>query len=247
MKADPDAQLKLLDVQALDSRADQLRHQRANLPEIAEIVTLTASRAELNDSMRDMQIAVDDLTAAQKKADRDVEQVKVRRSKDQDRMDQGLISNPKDLERMQHELDSLNRRITTLEDEELEVMEELEEAQVRLTELQRQIADADERLSAVTAERDRRTAEIDAELSTVSADREPAVADVPADLLALYDRLRESKNGVGAAELRARQCGGCQLGLDASELSQIKSSPADQVIRCEECQRILVRTSESGL
>ena len=247
MKADPDAQLKLLDVQALDSRADQLRHQRANLPEIAEIVTLTASRAELNDSMRDMQIAVDDLTAAQKKADRDVEQVKVRRSKDQDRMDQGLISNPKDLERMQHELDSLNRRITTLEDEELEVMEELEEAQVRLTELQRQIADADERLSAVTAERDRRTAEIDAELSTVSADREPAVADVPADLLALYDRLRESKNGVGAAELRARQCGGCQLGLDASELSQIKSSPADQVIRCEECQRILVRTPESGL
>ena len=173
MKADPDAQLKLLDVQALDSRADQLRHQRANLPEIAEIATLTASRAELNDSMRDMQIAVDDLTAAQKKADRTSSRSRSAGPSDQDRMDQGLISNPKDLERMQHELDSLNRRITTLEDEELEVMEELEEAQVRLTELQRQIADADERLSALTAERDRRTAEIDAELSTVSADREP--------------------------------------------------------------------------
>ena len=247
MKADPSAQLKLLDVQTLDSRADQLRHQRANLPEIAEIATLTASRTELNDSMRDMQIAVDDLTAAQKKADRDVEQVKVRRSKDQDRMDQGLISNPKDLERMQHELDSLNRRITTLEDEELEVMEELEEAQVRLTELQRQIADADERLTTLTAERDRRTAEIDAELSTVSAEREPAVADMPSDLLALYDRLRESKNGVGAAALKARQCGGCRLSIDPSELSHIKSASPDLVIRCEECQRILVRTDESGL
>jgi predicted nucleic acid-binding Zn-ribbon protein len=247
LKADPSAQLKLLDVQTLDSRADQLRHQRANLPEIAEIATLTASRAELNDSMRDMQIAVDDLTAAQKKADRDVEQVKLRRSKDQDRMDQGLISNPKDLERMQHELDSLNRRITTLEDEELEVMEELEEAQVRLTELQRQIADADERLTALTAERDRRTAEIDAELSTVSAEREPAVAGMPSDLLALYDRLRESKNGVGAAELKARACGGCRLSIDPSELSHIKSADPDLVIRCEECQRILVRTDESGL
>ncbi len=247
MKADPSAQLKLLDVQTLDSRADQLRHQRANLPEIAEIATLTASRAELNDSMRDMQIAVDDLTAAQKKADRDVEQVKVRRSKDQDRMDQGLISNPKDLERMQHELDSLNRRITTLEDEELEVMEELEEAQVRLTELQRQISDADERLTALTAERDRRTDEIDAELTTVSAEREPAVADMPSDLLALYDRLRESKNGVGAAALKARQCGGCRLSIDPSELSHIKSASPDLVIRCEECQRILVRTDESGL
>ncbi len=247
MKADPSAQLKLLDVQTLDSRADQLRHQRATLPEIAEIATLTASRAELNDSMRDMQIAVDDLTAAQKKADRDVEQVKVRRSKDQDRMDQGLISNPKDLERMQHELDSLNRRITTLEDEELEVMEELEEAQVRLTELQRQIAAADERLTELTAERDRRTAEIDAELSTLSADRGPAVADMPSDLLALYDRLRESKNGVGAAELKARACGGCRLSIDPSELSHIKSAAPELVIRCEECQRILVRTDESGL
>ena len=247
MKADPSAQLKLLDVQALDSRADQLRHQRANLPEVAEIANLTASRAELNDSLRDMQIAVDDLTAAQKKADADVEQVKVRRVRDQDRMDQGLISNPKDLERMQHELDSLNRRISTLEDEELEVMEELEEAQVRLTELQRQIADVDERLTQLTAERDRRTAEIEAELATVAAERGPAVADMPTDLLALYDRLRESKNGVGAAELKARQCGGCRLSIDPSELSQIKSSPADLVIRCEECQRILVRTAESGL
>jgi len=247
LKADPSAQLKLLDVQALDSRADQLRHQRANLPEVAEIANLTASRAELNDSLRDMQIAVDDLTAAQKKADADVEQVKVGRVRDQDRMDQGLISNPKDLERMQHELDSLNRRISTLEDEELEVMEELEEAQVRLTELQRQIADVDERLTQLTAERDRRTAEIEAELATVAAERGPAVADMPTDLLALYDRLRESKNGVGAAELKARQCGGCRLSIDPSELSQIKSSPADLVIRCEECQRILVRTAESGL
>jgi predicted nucleic acid-binding Zn-ribbon protein len=247
LKADPFAQLKLLDVQALDSRADQLRHQRANLPEIAEIATLTASRADLDDGLRDMQIAVDDLTAAQKKADADVEQVKVRRVRDQDRMDQGLISNPKDLERMQHELDSLNRRISTLEDEELEVMEELEEVQVRLTELQRQVADADERLTALTAERDRRTAEIDAELTSVVAEREPAVADMPSDLLALYDRLRETKNGVGAAELRGAQCGGCRLSIDPSELAQIKSSPPDLVIRCEECQRILIRTDESGL
>ena len=247
MKADPFAQLKLLDVQALDARADQLRHQRANLPELAEIATLTASRAELVDRARDKQIAVDDLTAAQKKADADVEQVKARRVRDRDRMDQGLISNPKDLERMQHELDSLDRRITTLEDEELEVMEQLEEAQGALDELQRQVADADERLGVLVAERDRRTAEIDAELTSITAERGPMVQDVPDDLLALYDKLRQSKGGVGAAELRARQCGGCRLTLDNSEISQIKAAPSDLVIRCEECQRILVRTSESGL
>jgi uncharacterized protein len=247
LKADPSAQLKLLDVQALDSRADQLRHQRGSLPEIAEIATLTASRAELVDRARDQQIVVDDLTAAQKKADADVEQVKARRTRDRDRMDQGLISNPKDLERMQHELESLDRRITTLEDEELEVMEQLEEAQRTLDELQRQVAEADERLETLVTARDKRTSEIDAELTAVTSDRGPAVAELPADLLSLYDRLRQSKGGVGAAELRARQCGGCRLTLDNAELSQIRSTPADQVVRCEECQRILVRTDESGL
>ncbi len=247
MKADPFAQLKLLDVQALDSRADHLRHQRSHLPESVEIAKLTASRTELVDLARDQQIIVDDLSAAQRKADVDVEQVKTRRVRDQDRIDQGQVSNPKDLERMQHELASLDRRITTLEDEELEVMEQVEEAQTRLAQLQVQVGEADERLATLIAERDRRTAEIDAELSGITAERSPMVADVPAELLALYEKLRESKDGVGAAELRARQCGGCRLTLDMSEISQIGSSPSDLVIRCEECQRILVRTSESGL
>ncbi len=168
MKADPFAQLKLLDVQALDARADQLRHQRANLPEIAEIATLTASRADLVDRARDQQIAVDDLTAAQKKADADVEQVKARRVRDRDRMDQGLISNPKDLERMQHELDSLERRITTLEDEELEVMEQLEEAQGDTRRPAAAGGGGRRAAGRLVAERDRRTAEIDAELTGIT-------------------------------------------------------------------------------
>jgi hypothetical protein len=247
VKADPSAQLKLLDVQELDSRADQLRHQRATLPEIADIDRLQRHRGELDDRMRDAQIAVDDLTAEQKKADRDVEQVKARRTRDRDRMDQGLITNPKDLERMQHELTSLERRITTLEDAELEVMEKLEEAQGTLQELAAQLAEVDQELATLAAARDKRLAEIDASLAGVAAERGPATAGLPEDLVKLYERLRQQKGGVGAAALRARRCGGCQLTLDNAELSTIRSSPAEEVIRCEECQRILVRTPESGI
>ena len=135
LKADPAAQLALLDLQELDSRADLLRHQRETLPELAEIAALTATRAELDGKRRDAQISVDDLTAEQTKVDADVEQVKTRRKRDQDRMDQGLISNPKDLERMQGELESLQRRITSLEDDELEVMARLEDAEKELDSL----------------------------------------------------------------------------------------------------------------
>ena len=234
-------------MQELDARADQLRHQISHLPEHQQIQELTRTRADLDDRARDAAILVEDLTAEQAKVDADVEQVKARRTRDRDRMDQGLISNPKDLQRMQHELESLERRITSLEDQELEVMERLETAQRELDALTTQVAEADEQLTALTAARDEKSAAIDAQLAEVEAARAPAVDGMPADLLALYDRLREQKGGVGAAPLRARECGGCRLSLDPAELTRIRAAPSDEVIRCEECQRILVRTSESGL
>lgn len=224
-----------------------MRHQRSSLPELAEIAELEKTRAELDDQARDARIVVDDLTAEQKKIDFDVEQVKTRRTRDRDRMDQGLITNPKDLERMQHELESLERRITSLEDEELEVMATVEDAQRTLDSLTGQVAAADERLSLLASSRDEKASGIDTELQQIVADRTPAVEGLPADLLALYDKLRAAKGGVGAAALRARQCGGCRLTIDNAELGVIRQKPDDEVVRCEECQRILVRTDESGL
>lgn len=246
MKADPAAQHRLLDLQELDSRSDRLRHQRGAMPEILRIAELEEQLHTLDGQRRDARIAVDDLTREQQRADADVEQVRARRERDRDRMDSGAVSNPKDLERMTHELESLERRITTLEDAELEVMEQLEEAQGSLDDLTGRVDGLQEELSGLRERRQEREREIDAELEEVAGLREPLVADVPDDLRGLYDRLRASK-GVAAAELRARRCGGCQLTLDNAELEDIKRAAPDEVMRCEECQRILVRTRESGL
>ena len=162
-------------------------------------------------------------------------------------MDQGLIANPKDLERMQGELESLQRRITSLEDDELEVMARLEDAQKELDALTQRVADADQRLAELGSARDTRTQELDRDLEAVAADRGPTVSGVPDDLLALYEKLRVSKNGVAVGALRARECSGCRLSLDPTELASIRNAAPDEVIRHEECQRILVRTPESGL
>jgi len=161
-------------------------------------------------------------------------------------MDQGLITNPKDLERMTHELESLERRISDLEDDELEVMARLEDAERELEAARTDLAAAEEaRANAVTS-RDAKVADLEMHLASVAADRSVAVQDMPSDLMALYERIRTQK-GVGAAELRARQCGGCRLTLNPSDLAVIAKAPVDEVMRCEECSRILVRTGESGL
>ncbi|MFE4001810.1 zinc ribbon domain-containing protein [Nocardioides sp. YIM B13467] len=207
---------------------------------------LQASKKTTDDAVRDARITRDDLERVQKKADADVEAVKTRRRRDQERMDSGAISSAKDLERMQHELATLDRRISVLEDEELEVMEQLEEAQGAVTRLEAELAEITEKLAVAVDSVDVETSKIDGELAAVAEERAPALEGIPDDLLALYSRLSE-KMGVGAAELRARRCGGCNLQLDPAEISRIRGLAADEVVRCEECSRILVRTAESGL
>ncbi len=234
-------------VQEFDSRISQLRHQRAHLPQLAELAELATARQPLADAARDARIVVDDLEVVQRKAEADVEQVRARRARDSERIDAGLITNPKDLARMQTEMASLERRIGTLEDEELEVMEQLETAQAALAEVTGQIAELDARTAELETVVVQRREEIDAQLVEVEAERAPAASTLPAPLVTLYDRLREQKGGLGASELRLRQCGGCRLTLDTAELARIKALPVDEVVRCEECSRILVRTDESGL
>src|SRR3954469_12255657 len=165
VKADPSAQVRLLDLQDLDSRADQLRHQRRSLPELARLTELTAGRARIEGETMDARMLVDDLTTEQTKVGADLEQVKARRERDQQRIDQGLVSNPKDIQRMQQEMVSLERRITSLEDDEIEVMERLEEAQVALEKLTAELTGTDAQIVEVTAARDARLSEIERALS----------------------------------------------------------------------------------
>lgn len=246
MKADPFAQLKLLDIAEIDARILQLRHQLKSLPETATIRDLQAEKKKVDDVAMDIRIRRDDLAVAQAKAEKDVEAVRMRRVKEQQRIDAGQVTNPKDLERLQAELANIDRRIGVLEDEELEVMEQLEEAVKATAGFDLQIAEIDARIQEVTATRAERAADVERQLAAIIADRDPAVEGMPADLMALYDRLRE-QHGVGAAELRARQCGGCRLTVEPAELSRIRGAQSDEVIRHEECGVIMVRTAESGL
>jgi predicted nucleic acid-binding Zn-ribbon protein len=217
------------------------------MPEITQLADNETQRKQLDDRARDLRVSVDDLTAEQRKADADVEQVKARRERDRSRMDQGLVGNPKDLERMGHELESLERRITSLEDTELEVMERLEEAQTELEKVTAELGGYEERTLALTAARDQKAAGIRDEVTGLQHERAAAVAGLPESLVALYQRLREQKGGVGAAALHRGECGGCRLSMNAADLRAMAAAPSDEVIRCEECQRILVRTGESGL
>jgi uncharacterized protein len=234
-------------VQDLDSTLDRLNHRRRTLPELAEVEDVRKQRDHAADEIVVARTEVDDLGREQRKADADVEQVKARRVRNQQRLDQGQVGSPKELQGLQHEIETLERRISDLEDAELEVMERLEAAQTQLDQLQSSVAEHDEALVALEQRRDAALESIDAEVREARAERDRIAGDMPADLMKLYEKLRVSHGGVGAAALVRRRCQGCQLELNAADLRQIAAAPEDEVVRCEECQRILVRTGESGI
>ncbi|MEV6761346.1 C4-type zinc ribbon domain-containing protein [Streptomyces sp. NPDC051105] len=247
MNAAPADQIRLLDVQALDVRLQQLAHKRKSLPEHAEIDSLTKDLTQLRDLLVAAQTEESDTAREQTKAEQDVDQVRQRAARDQQRLDSGAVTSPKDLENLQKEIVSLAKRQGDLEDVVLEVMERRESAQERVAELTERTGAVQGRIDEATARRNAASQELDAEAAKVTKEREVIAGTIPADLLKLYDKLREQQGGVGAAKLYARSCQGCRQELAITELNEIRSAAPDTVVRCENCRRILVRTSESGL
>jgi predicted nucleic acid-binding Zn-ribbon protein len=246
LKADPSRQWRLLDLQAIDTRLDQIGHARKSLPEHARLVELETKAEGLDSLLVRARTELGDIQREVAKAEADVQLVRDRAARDQARLDAGTGS-AKDLQAIQHELTSLIRRQSELEDVELEVMERAEDAESAVGQLEAERRTLTEQLTAATEARDAALADLDAEAVRVAAPRADIVAGVGDELVALYDKIRAQSGGLGAAPLRQRRCGGCQLELNNVDMNRIKAAPADELLRCEECRRILVRTAESGL
>lgn len=246
MKAAPETQKRLLDLAELDSVIDRLAHRRRTLPELAEIDERSKTYARLSTQVIEAETESGDLAREQTKAESDVDAVRTRADRDQKRLDSGAVTSPRDLASLQSEIVSLQRRQGDLEEVVLEIMERREAADTQVTDLGTR---RDEVRAALSVAEDRRDAafnEMEKESGEVQGRRTGIVGEIPADLLRLYEKLRE-QYGVGAAILRGGRCQGCKVALSIAEMNRIKAAPHDEVLRCEECRRILVRTSESGL
>jgi predicted nucleic acid-binding Zn-ribbon protein len=167
--------------------------------------------------------------------------VKERQARDQRRLDDGAVTDPKQLSALIDEIDHLKRRISDLEDAQLEVMEKLDAATSKHTSLVEQRSEVEKSLRALIASRDESAAVIDADLAQQKAAREKIAAGLPDDLVALYRRIAERNGGVGVGRLQGRRCSGCQIEATQSALAAYAAAPPDEVVRCEECERILVR------
>ncbi|MDR1442946.1 MAG: C4-type zinc ribbon domain-containing protein [Bifidobacteriaceae bacterium] len=246
MKAPAADQRQLLVVQAHDTQLHRLAHQRANLPQAARLALVQDEEQVAGEELEMAKAKEDDVRRELTRVEDEIAKVAARHSRDRERLDSGGGMS-RELLSLQQELGALERRRDSLEEDALEVMELLDVAQKAVSGLKQTLTQLGERSQELRAELDAGLARIGQEEAEERAAREDAIAGLNDGLVKLYERLRERLGGVGAAPLVRRRCEGCGMDLSASDLSALAAMAEDEVARCEECGRILVRGEDCGL
>jgi predicted nucleic acid-binding Zn-ribbon protein len=244
MKAAPEDQVILLDVQRLDNDVTRIAHRITSLQKGDQLTGLGTKAAGLRSELvtatglvegaeRELARLESDTATAQARIERDTTMLQ-------------NVSNSKDATGLQNELESLQRRIGGLETAELEVMENLDGLRARVGDIEAQLADVEAARSSLVAERDAEIARLSSDRSSAEQARADVAAKVPAELLALYDRQR-ARYGFGASLLQGGVSTASGVALNNSDLQDIRRAAPDDVVLCPDSDAILVRTAESGL
>lgn len=229
----------------MDAELTRLAHRATHLPEQQRYEELEGQQREVADRLAVVAISLEDLDAQIAKLEAEVDTVRQREDRDRGLLDSGAVGDPKQLEELQHELGTLERRQASLEDSLLEVMERREQIAAEQAREQAALAAVEADLAAARQARDAVLAEVEQTRTDTAARRDQAAAGLDGELLATYERQRAS-SGVGAGRLLGGRCGACRIELDRGELARISAAAEDEVLRCGECGAILLRLKESG-
>jgi predicted nucleic acid-binding Zn-ribbon protein len=231
----------LLAVQEHDTHADQLRHRRTALPARGQLDKAMAELADLERRSDEVRTNRDELARGQRRLEDDISTLEDKATQHDKTLYSGAISNPRELQVLQDEIGALKRRISQLEDQELDLMEQIEPLDAQLAALDDQRSSLDGQATELRGQIAEDEVAIDAELDTVVSERAALAAEVEPALLSEYEELRPHSGGIAIARLVGGSCGGCHLGLSAIELDRIRKLPPEEAVHCEECGRLLAR------
>jgi predicted nucleic acid-binding Zn-ribbon protein len=229
---------RLLDLQSEDSAIKRCEERRPNLPEALRLEEVSAQLAELETDSEIARKQLEEITREHNRLEGEIGLTDQKIQREEQRLFSGAVSNPKELGSLQAEVAMLKRRRSELEDQLLEVMVQKDDASTTLESLETERSEAAKQATTLRETVASLMTEIDGELVSHRSKRAEVAGSVPDDLLALYERIRATKGGVGAAALIDNTCQGCHTRLPSKEAERLRSERGLQ--RCDNCGRILV-------
>lgn len=239
MKADVSQQRALRELAEIDAELGRLTHRGKHLAEQQHYDAVQSEYRDAGDKLSAIAMAIDDLETQVTRFETEIDGVRQREERDRSLMSSGSV-NAKQQTELAHELETLERRQSSLEDSLLEVMERREQLQGEQEAALAQISTLESDLASAQKARDDVLVEIDDVRALRSTRRTEVASGLADDLVALYERQRQT-NGVGAGILQGRRCGACRIEIDRGEIARITAAADDDVVRCPECGAILLR------
>ena len=240
MQASTEQQGLILELQLLDNEIMQANTKLKSLPEIEQLLHIEKRVTAANDELSVVKTESDQIALELRRGEVDVETVTDRIKKDEARLSSGNAT-PKELEQLQHEVETLKKRQESLEEIELEIMIRNDAVIARTNTLSTDLASLQTLKDEISGRLQSATDEINKVIADKNTSRTAVAGKIEKALLDLYEKIRGNGGGVGAAALVGNKCNGCNLAINAVEMDRIKSLAKDELLRCEECRRILVR------
>jgi hypothetical protein len=240
VQASTEQQSLILELQLLDNEIMQSNTKLKSLPEIEQLLHIEKRVTAANDELAVVKSEADQIALELRRGEVDVETVTDRIKKDEARLSSGNAT-PKELEQLQHEVESLKKRQEALEEIELEIMIRNDAVTARSNTLTTDLASLQTLKDEIAGRLQSATDEINKVIAEKNTARNLVAGKIEKPLLELYEKIRGNGGGVGAAALVGNKCNGCNLSINAVEMERIKSLSKDELLRCEECRRILVR------
>lgn len=238
MKASMRQQHLLIDLQEIDTALLRLTRRLEKVPEKVALQNLEEGHKQARAEFFESQKVVEGLQLEISRIASDNKMVSERKDRTSSRLSASVSA--KEAAALQEELDTLERRASNLEDQELEVMQQVEDAEKIKAEFQEKLSVFEvehKNLSdaVLVAEKD-----VAAERARLTNERDGLSAEIQGDLRAVYERTRE-RYGMGAAKLVGRVSGGSNMQLDAADLAEVASLADDEIYFCPVSGVILVR------
>lgn len=232
----------LLGLQAIDSAADALAAERVGLPQHAALRASDAERERIEAEVTATEERAAELSETERRLEREVADAVHMGQQVEEKLYSGKVKGVSELEGLQTQLESFRAKQAELEEFQLGLMETHEELDGALASLEERRALGDTRRVELLSSLAEAEAAIDAKIADAASQREAAVERVPAVPLQTYERLRKSPRlaGVVTAQVRGDACGRCRIPVPVMRLTRVRQDAPDDVIRCENCNRILL-------
>ncbi len=237
MKANPEDQKRLLELVQLDLDLVKIAGEKAKLLAASEIQIASEKALALSDQLIDARNKAGALELELKRSETDLELVENRIAKDNQRLT--TTSSAKDAQGIEHELATLAKRKSELEDAELGILDELDQVRAELNAAESAKTAAEDELAALRAALTSRTADLDSKRAELMANRVALVELIDPELVAAYQQKADRTVAVG--RLTGRECGACRISITATNLEEILALPADEITECPNCHAYLVR------